>query len=379
MTDLKPIIEPETSHWRDLLDAYERSAQVYVEEADTLDPGKQRDMTLHYAVQHKAEADRIREEHRVALAHEGLVDQAMAESERSLYAQEKRFGVSDIGGCRRYVQFLIEDEPFSDPRGDFLAAYIGTEVGRGLERDYVALRNPHALTQMTVTVPIEVVVEGEVFQINLPGHPDEVEPAEHGNVVNDYKTKDGLGVVIREDGEHKHKFQVTLYAKALIRDGVITDKARLAITYVDRSGAEQEPHVVEWDYDEAIYEEAVEWLSDVIYAVHMKEEASRDMPRQWCESYCPFFTVCRGRDTDVEGVITDPYILATIEHYDTARAEITALESVKKAAAAELKGVAGHLADGRVLRWVHVNETKIETYTRRAYEKIDLTRPKRKP
>lgn len=375
---LNPIVEPETSDWRGMLDAFRRSAQVYREEAEMLDPGDQQSMALHYADVHQQAADEIADQHRVALRHDGMVDEAMEGSARSLYASSKMFGVSDIGGCRRYVQFLIADEEFTDPRGDFLAAYVGTAVGTKLEADYIALRNPKARSQMEALVPIEVVIDGEVFLISLPGHPDLVEPLEHGNTVVDYKTKDGLGVVIREGGELKHKFQVTLYAKALIHAGVIDENARLALVYYDRSGGEDQPFTVEWDYDEALYEQAIEWLTDVIYAEHNGEEAAKDMPRQWCESFCPMFTKCRTFDTDVEGVIRDPHILSTIEAYDEARKQITELEKVKKAAAAELKGTGGRLEDGRVLRWVHINEGKVEAFTRRAYDKIDLTRPKAK-
>jgi hypothetical protein len=378
VTDLQPVVEPASSQWYDMLDAYERSAQVYDEEMDVTErDSDQWQFALGRAAAFRDLAQAIRDEHRVALEHAGLVDEAMTTSARSLYATEKRFGVSDIGGCRRYVQLLIEDAEFTDPRDGFLAAYIGTAVGSDLELDYIRLRNQNAIAQMPVQVPVEVMVDGEVFVVTIPGHPDLVEPAGSGDSVIDYKTKDGLGVVIREDGERKHKYQVTLYAKGLIEKGVLSDKPRLALVYVDRSGAEERPHVVEWEYDEAIYEEAVEWLSDVVSATHHGEEASKDMPRQWCESYCPMFTRCRGDDTDVEGAIRNPEILAKIDLYDEARAEEKRWEKIKKAAGAELQGIAGHTPDGRTFRWVHVNETKVPTYVRRAYDMITLTKAKK--
>lgn len=376
---LQPVVEPNDSTWRGLLDAYERSGEVYRSEWEMLDKkDPNRKAVAARGQEFFDAADALREEHRVALAYEGLVDEAMSTSERSLYAQGKRFGVSDIGGCRRYVQFLIDDEEFSDPRADFLAAYVGTAVGTKLEDDYIALRNPHAISQMTITVPIEVIVDGEVFTISVPGHPDLVEPAEHGNAVHDEKTKDGLGVVIRENGEQKHKIQLSLYAHALIGMGVITKDARLALVYYDRSGAEQTPHVVEWTYDEAIYEEAVAWLSDVVYAQVHGEEASKDMPMHFCESFCPMFSKCRGTETDVQGVIRDPHILHAIEVYDEAHEREKAAAKDKKAAAAELRGIAGHTPNGGMWRWITVGESKIEPHVRRGYERVSWTKPKAK-
>jgi hypothetical protein len=702
---LNPVVEPKSDHWSHLIDAYERSAQVYREEIDTLDDGDERiDELTNIEVDFRSAAAALRSEHRVGLAHLGLVDEAMSTSARTLYASEKRFGVSDIGGCRRYVQFLIDDEDFTDPRGEFLAAYVGTAVGDHLEQDYIRMRNPHARAQMDVLVPVEVVVDGEVFVLEIPGHPDLVEPREHGNTVVDYKglaldtpiptpagwstmgdlsvgdevfdldgsvvevtatsqvknigcyrvtfanghsivcdeehlwlaqeglhgdpsvvevrhlhpgmyvptnapldtastdlvldpwmlgywlgngakaasmvsthrddveevaqialaldyiglirhdkrskaatvslgggggrfihglralgieeakrvpdeylrasepqrlailqglmdsdgywnptrgravfttttrdladdvaelarslgqrvqthshpstgygltveahivewtptinpfrlhrkadpvrlaqpgsmsrawvhkiesveriesvptrcisvdsptstylcgsamipthnTKDGLGVVIREDGQRKHKYQITLYAKGLIRAGVIDENARLALVYYDRSGHDEAPHTVEWDYDESIYEEAVAWLSDVIYAKVHGEEAEKDQPRAWCEAFCPMFTICRTGDTDVTGIIRDPDQLAAIALYDEAHQRELAAKKDKAAAAAELQGVAGHTPDGGQWRWVHVGDTKIEAHTRRGYERVSWTRPKKK-
>lgn len=375
---LNPIVEPKSDHWTDLIDAYERSAVVYSEEADMLDPkDKRRAEVVARGHEFLDAAQALRDEHRIGLKYLGLVDEAMTTSARTLYASEKRFGVSDIGGCRRYVQYLIDDEDFTDPRGEFLAAYVGTAVGTKLEEDYIRLRNPHARSQMDVVVPVEVVVDGEVFVVEIPGHPDLVEPLEHGNSVHDEKTKDGLGVVIREDGQRKHKYQITLYAKGLIRAGVIDENARLALVYYDRSGHEEAPHTVEWDYDESIYEEAVQWLSDVIYAKVHGEEAEKDMPRHWCESFCPMFTRCRVTDTDVTGIIRDPDQLAAIALYDEAHQRELAAKADKKAAASELQGIAGHTPDGGQWRWVHVGDTKIEAHTRRGYERVSWTRPKK--
>lgn len=299
----------------------------------------------------------------------GLVHQAMTESERSLYASSKKIGVSDIGGCHEYVRRLIIDDDFTDEQDSHMPAWVGTAVGVQFEQDWLRYRNPHAMVQSEVVVPIDI----EGYRLNLVGHPDIIEPLHHGNRVIDGKTKNGLSVVRKEGAERKHKFQVTMYAAAAIILGLIDDNATLALVYWDRSGADgDEPYVEEWQYDPALLEEAQDWLRDVIYALVNGEEASKDKPRQWCYSYCPFATACRGGDTDVEGAIVDEEILVAIRTYLDAKARASVAEREKKAAASVLKGLSGITPDGATLRSTWVNETDVPASHRRGYWKLDL-------
>lgn len=305
------------------------------------------------------------------LAHEallGLIDEAMDTSARSLYAQDKKIGVSDIGGCHEYVRRLIANEDFSDPRANFMAAFMGTAFGDHLEQAYLK-RHPSALTQIDVTVNLDL----NGFRLAIPGHPDIVDPAR--NLVIDGKTKNGLSVVRKTGGERKHKYQLTFYAKALIDMGTLSEDCTLALAYYDRSGVEQKPYIDEWTYDPAILDEALEWLNDVIYALTMGEEASKDMPRDWCYSFCPFATACRGGDTDVEGLIEDEVLVTAIDLYKEAHQRELQAKRDKDVAKAELVGAAGRTKDW-TLRWVHINESEIKAGTRRAYDKIDI-RPNR--
>jgi hypothetical protein len=308
-------------------------------------------------------------------AHEalfGLIDDAMGGSDRSLYATEKKIGVSDIGGCHEYVRRLIADEDFSDPRNNFMAAFMGTAFGDHLEQAYLK-RHPDALVQMEVVVNLDLGEGDQPFRLALPGHPDIVDPKR--DLLIDGKTKNGLGVIRKAGSERKHQYQTTLYAKALIDEGVLTDQCTLALAYYDRAGVEQAPHIVEWTYDPEILDEAVAWLNDVIYALAQGEEASKDMPRDWCYAYCPFATACRGGDTDVSGLIEDEQLVAAIDLYKDALAREKIAKKDKEDAKAELVGVGGRTKDW-VLRWVHIGESEIKAGTRRAYDKIDI-RPNR--
>lgn len=314
------------------------------------------------------EADEAEPRNPVEEALFGLIDEAMDTSARSLYAQGKKVGVSDIGGCREYVRRLIADEDFTDPRKNFMAAFMGTAFGREFEDAYQC-RHPHALIQQAVEVPLDL----QGFQFILPGHLDIVDPKL--NTIIDGKTKNGLAVVRKSGGDLQHKFQVTLYGYACVKAGLLEPEPTLALAYYDRSGVEQAPHIVMWEWDQSIFDAAIEWLNDVVYALTQGEEASKDKPRDWCYSFCPFATACRGGDTDVEGLIEDETIVTAIDLYKDALARETAAKRDKDTAKKELVGIGGRTKNW-VLRWVHINESEIKAGTRRAYDKIDI-RPNR--
>jgi PD-(D/E)XK nuclease superfamily len=298
----------------------------------------------------------------------GLIDEAMDNSARSLYAQGKKVGVSDIGGCREYVRRLIADEDFTDPRKAFMAAFMGTAFGDHFERAYLQ-RHPNAIVQADVVVTLPL----EGFEFNLPGHPDIIDP--DLNVLIDGKTKDGLAVVRKSGGDLQHKMQVTLYAHACVEAGLLKPNPTLALAYYDRSGVEQAPFIVEWEWDQSILDAAIEWLNDVVYALMQGEEASKDKPRDWCYSFCPFATACRGGDTDVEGLIEDETIVTALDLYREAHLRFNQAKADKETAKKELVGVSGRTKDW-VLRWVHVNASERQAYTVREHDKIDI-RPNR--
>jgi hypothetical protein len=296
----------------------------------------------------------------------GLIEDWSEGTERSLYARELKFGVSDIGGCHEYLRRLIAEVPFSDPRTNFMPAFMGTAFGEMFERAYRE-RYPDAETQLSITVPLHLTVNGEPYLVHVPGHPDIV----HGDTVIDGKTKNGLAVVRREGGERKHQYQVSLYTHALIEAGKIDpDNARCALAYYDRSGVEEEPFVVEWDYDPAITDEALDWINSVLYDYEQGVASHKDMPREWCFSYCPYATDCRGSDTDVEGVIEDPTILTAIELYLDAHAREKQAAKEKKDASAELRGAAGHTPT-HTLRWIEIGPSEV-AFTRAAHQRLDL-------
>lgn len=310
----------------------------------------------------RAEADRI------AVTVAGVIDRAMTDSERSLWAKDHRIGVSDIGHCREYVRRMLMQEPFSDEQNKFtLAALIGTAIGDHIEKAMVDMEGAEWVKQDEVVVGLrwnDVV-------INLPGHPDLYDR----HTVIDFKSRNGLGVVRRSGASQNERFQLSLYARALIERGDVDEDALLALVYIDRSGQEKMPHVVAWHYDPQVAREAEEWLGDVLYAVANGEEASRDKERSWCYECCPFATACRGADSDVEGLITDEEVVAAVKTYVDAAARERQAKRDKDAAKAALAGITGSTGEYTV-RPVEIGPSSFQV-ERDGYTRIDI-RPVRK-
>lgn len=296
----------------------------------------------------------------------------MRDSERAEYAKRNMIGVSDIGSCREFVRRTILDEPYSDEQEDYHAAFVGTAVGNLAEQALVR-RLPQAVARGDLRIQVEVSVELVVrgFQLTVPGHADVVT----NDGVWDFKTVDGLGVIARTGPTTRQKFQVTLYFKSLLDRGEVPADGWCVLVFIDRSGAEADPVVFAWRYDEDIYQEALAWMDDVIYAIEQGEEASRDQPRSWCEACCPRYSACRIPDTDVEGVLTDERIKDAVRIYREALAAEKLAKKEKDSAKSVLANISGVVPtdDGPFsLRWVDINPTDVPGYTRAGYRKIDL-------
>ncbi len=307
---------------------------------------------------------------RIAATVAEVIDRAMSDSERSLWAKDHRIGVSDIGHCREYVRRMLVQEPFSDEQNKWsLAALVGTSIGDHIE-DAMVHFDPDAgwIKQDAVTVPL---VWKDV-QINLPGHPD----LYNRDTVLDFKSRDGLGVVRRGGSAQNEKYQLSLYAKALILEGKVDpDDLTLGLVFIDRAGSERVPHVEAWTYDPDIVAEAEEWLGDVLYAVAHGEEASRDRERSWCYACCPFASACRGEDTDAEGLIEDPEIVKAVQAYVAAAELEKQAKADKDAARAALVGISGSTGT-HVVRPVEIGPSSYQV-DRAGYTRTDI-RPVRK-
>jgi hypothetical protein len=286
-------------------------------------------------------------------------------SDRSRQQAEHRIGISEIGACRSYLARMITQQPYDDPSGDIkLPAFIGSAVGDRMES---AVHEQFGYeTQQTVELTLP---SGRV----VPGHLD-VNTGEH---IWDIKTVDGLDVVRRDGPSFKNKAQVSGYRKAKIDAGELHPNACAALVYVDRSGKDDSMYVYVMEPFEcdAILAEVDQRLDDVEYGViNGVEDVPKDEPLTWCV-HCPFFQTCRG-DRNPSGVIDDLGHLDAVQRYVDGRELVRQGNSLMKSAKYELDGVSGSTGEYAV-SWTHMNETKVESFTRSATDRMDVRKVKR--
>ena len=325
------------------------------------------------------------------------IQNASNNTDRSAQQQDYRMGMSNLGHCRQYAALMTKQVAFSDVT-DKTAAFIGTVLGKAIE-DQLKTEHPDWLFQSEVTY--KLLSGGEV-----PGHPDIVIPAKSGATVEEFrasieaatdadgnvdmgkikfpqgvwdlKSKDQLDSIRQYGQTQQQKFQLTGYTSGLIDAGVLDGDQPIWImdVYFDRSGSVHEAYAVGHWYDPDVNTDIDNWVQDVLYAVIHQEDAARDMPRDWCWSWCEYATVCRGDDTDVEGLVDDPEFLAAVAMNRHASALEKEAKRLKSSAQKVLKGRSGSTGT-HVVRWIDIDGAVV-SYERKPYQKLDI-RPVGKP
>lgn len=286
-------------------------------------------------------------------------------SERSQQQADFRLGISDLGFCSERVRRMIAGIP--EPVTDKLQAFIGVALGDHIEQAVVA-KYPNVIRQAEVKA--EITGDGGTYTVT--GHPDLVFP--HGLVL-DVKSTRGLGVVRRTGPTQQQQFQRHLYALGawlanLFSPDVMLDDVKVANVWVDRAGDEHELHCHMEPYSPTMVTQCAFWLDDVVYAYLHQEAARKEPPREVCFKVCGHAPDCRGRDTDVEGLITDDEVLAAVDLHLEAAALMKQANQMKDQAKAHLTGVAGSTGKYAV-RWVHVNGGHVE-YDRAPSDRLDI-------
>lgn len=292
---------------------------------------------------------------------EQAIQHAAGNTARSAQQQDFRLGMSDLGHCREYARRMIVQEPYTDVR-DKSAAFIGSVLGEAVEHALISL-HPDAgwvrQDEVVTTLPSGT---------QIVGHPDLYKR----DLVVDLKSKDGFEVVKRMGSTQQQHFQKHGYALGLVQEGKV-DPAGLVVAnvYIDRSGKQPRPHVVAEPWDDQIGDKIDLWLEDVFYAVMHQEEAERDMPRDWCERWCEYFTGCRLYDTDVTGLLTAPDVLAAVQTYEEGKRLEREGARLKAEAKPHLEGVAGSTGT-HMVRWTQIEAATIAASTRAAYKRLDI-------
>lgn len=319
---------------------------------------------------------------------------------RSQQQQEFRLGMSNIGHCQQAAVYMMNQIPPSDVR-DKSAAFFGTIAGAAIEAQ-MKLDHPDWLFQAEtvfsipsggelgahpdIVIPFSASASREEFELNAIERQAaqlRIDQGEEGVIVPDpvyvqgvwdLKSKDKLDIIKKYGPSKQQRFQLAGYVSSCIDQGILNGDEPIWITdvYFDRSGSQHEAYSFGWWYDPAILAEIDDWIHDLKYAVINNAEASKDKPREWCWSYCEYATLCRGNDTDAEGLIEDPEILAAIEVYreaaDTEREAKKRKDVAKLHIPLEVKGSTGtHNA-----RWVYRNPTEVKAGTRAGYWMLDV-------
>lgn len=280
-------------------------------------------------------------------------------SARTQQAKANILGPSDLGGCRAKMAHMFMDSPRTERETPPWAAFVGTWVGEGLEKAFVAAR-PAARAQVRIEVDLP---SGRHTQGNV----DLLDP-ELG--VLDFKSVDGLAGIKHDGPPFKHLAQVMCYLLGAAQQGLLPEGARWNLVYVDRSGKETEPHVVSGWLDMRVIEEMEDRISEAEHAALFRTEPPRDEPAQLCARFCEFFQVCRG-DWQPEGLIDDEDTVKAADRYLAGAELIRQGNALKASAKPELEGIQG--STGRaIVRSVWVNGGDVPASTRKGYYRLDV-------
>ncbi len=281
-------------------------------------------------------------------------------SARSQQSAQRVLGPSDLGGCRAYMAHVFKNSPRNERQKPPWAAFIGTWVGEGLERAYVAAR-PQSVSQVPITVTLP---SGRVTN----GTADIVDPDLDG--VLDCKSRDGIESLINGRPPFKNLAQIMCYLLGAIQMGLLTKDATWNLVYVDRSGEEPVPVVISGTLDMGVIQEMEDRIAESEYAALHQEEAPRDEPYAMCEQFCEFFVACRG-DWQPAGLLTEPQVVSAADQYLEAKALISRGERLKKEAKQVLQGSEGSTGTA-IVRWLRVNGGRVEAFDRKPSVRLDV-------
>jgi len=312
-----------------------------------------------------------------AMAFHDAIQNASNSTDRSKQQQDFMLGVSNLGHCKQYALLMMRQTPFSDVR-DKTAAFFGTVAGAAIEAQ-LKIDHPGWLFQQDLFFPLPSGGGTDAHpDIIIPFSVQEPEKGFYQGIL-DGKSKAELETIKKVGPTQQQIYQVHAYAKAAIEAGLLNPDHPIVVgdVFFDRSGKDVIPYSVMHLYTEDVITFIDEWVNDVKYALVHNEDASRDMPREWCWSYCEYATACRGGDTDVEGLLESPDIIAAVDLW----AEVKELkaEAKRKEAAYKrtLDGVTGSTGTYNI-RWTEVGPVETKASIRSGYRKLQITKVPRK-
>lgn len=271
-------------------------------------------------------------------------------------SQQIQTGASGMFECRAANLLRLTETPESDPRLAW-EAVVGTAV--------------HAMLE--AASPPEVLTEQRVTYRGVPCTIDRYDPA--ARTLVDYKTKNAAGDIakVRRYGPDRGEVaQVQIGAAALIEAGHPVDTVELL--YLPRAGDLDSAWSWSAPFDRAQADAAADWSAEqddraewalstgVPAQAHL--EGLRDEPERFCRSYCPWVTLCRGPERELD-VADDPALAEAAGVYAAGKAMEAEGKSLAESARRDLLGVSA-VCGGWQVRTVGGNN--------RLVEEVDLDR-----
>lgn len=240
--------------------------------------------------------------------------------------QQREFGMSDLGECRRRAGYRLAGTEPTNPSGN-VQAVMGTAVHDAIQRILREVAEPDDL------------VEHEVRFAGILGHLDRYEAAT--GTVRDVKTTSSrwLGKLRVNGPTRPNLWQVSGYAAGLIAQG--HKVRRVGIDYLARdTGAEWR---WEEDFDPQHVRDALAWVKQVRETPLEMLNRDHDPDGPFCEG-CPFFAVCweghiPGRDARSVLFIENPDAAGWAAKLDKARADKADAEAREKEAKGALDAI----------------------------------------
>jgi CRISPR/Cas system-associated exonuclease Cas4 (RecB family) len=258
-------------------------------------------------------------------------------------------GPSELGGCRRKVWYRLNDQPETNENELKLAAIMGTAIHATIE-EALELADPTGE---------KYVVETEVEYNGMKAHIDLWIP-ETGDVV-DWKTVKVKNLSYFPSTQQR--WQVQVYGYLLEKSG--KGKPRnVNLVAIARDGDERDIRIHTEEYNPAIAEEALNWLSAIKESTEVPEP---EKDANFCKSYCKYYDAtgemgCVGlkkeRIKEAEVVIDDPQADKNALLYLQLDEQIKKLTAQKDSMKAALEGFAGTTHSGVNITWSTVAGAK---------------------
>ena len=315
-------------------------------------------------------------EHEIAAMIDMAVRSGIENEPRTAQSRNGLLGPSDIGFCRQKATLVTRGVQPTDSV-DMWASAVGSAVHNHVEKFLrQAFGDSWVIEDRKVTATLPRTAA------KISGTPDIIVPDR--NLILDMKTVDGLKKVQNYGPSTSHRYQRHLYAMGAVDAGILDGSKQVYVgnVYIDVGrGARGEASRV-WvtiePMDDSLTDEIDSWVEDVIYAAANNEDASRDVAAAVCETFCEFFTVCRGALPMRESEPLDsPEILQAVDLYVKGRDMAKEGDAMKKEASALLTGLNGSTGEWQI-RTVVVAEQDVPGFTRKASTRLDVRKVRRK-